>query len=191
MLYSIWRQVCPGYVSIWNEVCQKLRQLKANYQKISESANYVKLRSFPEWLLKKLKGFFKKLLWYKWTSHQVNIFCSLFDHFCCAYSKTSLKLRKKMFNWAEGHILQSATMVLCLSNPGSLPARDTCQPKIPVSTRSQSTQDPSQPKIPVGPRSQSTLDIVLNNLIIIIRTFESELLMKINQYVYQNYCSMW
>ena len=156
MLYGIWRQVCPEYVSIWNEVCQKLRQLKANYQKISESANYVKLRSFPEWLLKKLKGFFKKLLWYKWTSHQVNIFCSLFDHFCCAYSKTSLKLRKKMFNWAEGHILLSATMVLCLSNPGSLPARDTCQPKIPVSTRSQSTQDPSQPKIPVSPRSQST-----------------------------------
>ena len=53
--------------------------------------------------------------------------------------------------------------------------------------RSQSAQDPIQPKIPVSPRSQSALDIVLNNLIIIIRTFESELLMKINQYVYQNF----
>ena len=40
-------------------------------------------------------------------------------------------------------------------------------------SRSQSTQDPSQPKIPVSPRSQSAMDIVLNNLIIIIRTFES------------------
>ena len=33
-------------------------------------------------------------------------------------------------------------------------SRVTCQPKIPVSPRSQSTQDPSQPKIPVNPRSQ-------------------------------------
>jgi hypothetical protein len=56
-----------------------------------------------------------------------------------------------------------------------------------IRPRSQSTQDPSQPKIPVSPRSQSALDIVLNTLIIIIRTFESELLMKINQYVYQNF----
>ena len=59
-----------------------------------------------------------------------------------------------------------------------------------IRPRSQSAQDPSQPKIPVSPRSQSALDIVLNNLIFIIKTFESELLMIINQYVYQNYCSM-
>ena len=45
-----------------------------------------------------------------------------------------------------------------LSNPGSLPAQDPCQPKIPVIPMPQSTQDPSQPKIPVNPRSQSAQD---------------------------------
>ena len=39
----------------------------------------------------------------------------------------------------------------------------------------------------IRPRSQSALDIVLNKLIIIIRFFESELLMKINQFLYQNF----
>ena len=49
-------------------------------------------------------------------------------------------------------------LLLCLSNPGSLPAQDPCQPKIPVCPRSQSAQDPSRPKIPVNPRSQSAQD---------------------------------
>ena len=52
-------------------------------------------------------------------------------------------------------------LLLCLSNPGPLPAQELCQPKIPVSPRSQSTQDPSQPKIPVSPRSQSALDALM------------------------------
>ena len=41
-------------------------------------------------------GFCKKLLWYKWTSDQLNIFfSSLFDWFCCARKKNQSKVRKK------------------------------------------------------------------------------------------------
>ena len=79
-------------------------------------------------------------------------------------------LANLLWNWllchiraiAEGYCFTFCTylirLLLCLSKLGSLPAQDPCQPKIPVSPRSQSTQDPSQPKIPVNPRSQSAQD---------------------------------
>ena len=60
-------------------------------------------------------------------------------------------------------------VLLCLSNPESLPAQDTYQPKVPVSSRSQSAQEPSQPKISVSSRSKSALNYYNQNFW--IRTF--------------------
>ena len=48
-------------------------------------------------------GFCKKLLWYKWTSDQLNTFFLTFR----LQQKPSQKVRKKVVNWPEVHLYQS------------------------------------------------------------------------------------
>ena len=55
--------------------------------------------------LMKLKyGFFKKLIWYKWTSDQLNTFILTF---CPDQHWSGQKVRKKVVNWSDVHLYLS------------------------------------------------------------------------------------
>ena len=92
-------------------------------------------------------GFCRKLLWYflgmrnSLSKHIQTLNFSIWPYLIRTSNiwNTSDIFRKKN---KLGHVLQNATMLLCMSNPGSLPAQDPSQPEIPAA------QDPSQPKIP-------------------------------------------